>query len=337
MTGRLAVARKSVAKKPVALTIAGSDPSAGAGFQADLKTFAALKVYGFSVITAVIAQNSAKVVRVAPVDAAMVTAQLEALASERRPDALKTGALANAAVVLAVAEAIRALKMPAPVVDPVLIASSGARLLDADGEAAMRALIFPLARVVTPNIPEAEALSGVMIDGPEAMRAAARALRRMGARAVVIKGGHPYTGGSADGAPARARGARTGGERGEAPLATGPGRSGAGSAAAGSGGAEMAAASGALRAGRRSHRGGGATAVDLLYDGRNFVELAGVRIPGGGAHGTGCAFSAAIAAYLARGAELEAAVRGAKRFVARALRHGFALGAGRTMLDHFAR
>src|SRR6266851_1894446 len=300
MTGRLAVARKSVAKKPVALTIAGSDPSGGAGFQADLKTFAALKVYGFSVITAVIAQNSAKVVRVAPVDAAMVTAQLEALASERRPDALKTGALANAAVVLAVAEAIRALKMPAPVVDPVLIASSGARLLDADGEAAMRALIFPLARVVTPNIPEAEALSGVIIDGPEAMRAAARALRRMGARAVVIKGGHPYTGGSADGAPARVRGARTGGERGEAPLATGPRRRGAGAAA-------MAAASGASRAGRRSHRGGGATAVDLLYDGRNFVELAGVRIPGRGAHGTGCAFSAAIAAYLARGAELEAA------------------------------
>ncbi len=327
MTVRSAVARKSVAKKPVALTIAGSDPSGGAGFQADLKTFAALKVYGFSVITAVIAQNSAKVVRVAPVDAAMVTAQLEALASERRPDALKTGALANAAVVLAVAEAIRALKMPAPVVDPVLIASSGARLLDADGEAAMRALIFPLARVVTPNIPEAEALSGVVIDGREAMRAAARALCRMGARAVVIKGGHPYTGGSADGAPARARGA-------------GSAAAGAGGVAArsgGSGAAAMAAASGAPRAGRRSHRGGGATAMDLLYDGRNFVELAGERIPGGGAHGTGCAFSAAIAAYLARGAELEAAVRGAKRFVARALRHGFALGAGRTMLDHFAR
>ncbi len=326
MTVRSAVARKSVAKKPVALTIAGSDPSGGAGFQADLKTFAALKVYGFSVITAVIAQNSAQVVRVAPVDAAMVTAQLEALASERRPGALKTGALADAAVVRAVAEAIRALKMPAPVVDPVLIASSGARLLDAEGEAAMRALIFPLARVVTPNIPEAEALSGVMIDGPEAMRAAARALCRMGARAVVIKGGHPYTGGSADGAPARVRGA-----------GTGPGRSGAGSAAAGSAAPAMAAASGALRAGRRSHRGGSATAVDLLYDGRNFVELVGERIRGGGAHGTGCAFSAAIAAYLARGAELEAAVRGAKRFVARALRHGFALGAGRTMLDHFAR
>src|SRR6266849_4154240 len=234
MTGRLAVARKSVAKKPVALTIAGSDPSAGAGFQADLKTFAALKVYGFSVITAVIAQNSAKVVRVAPVDAAMVTAQLEALASERRPDALKTGALANAAVVLAVAEAIRALKMPAPVVDPVLIASSGARLLDADGEAAMRALIFPLARVVTPNIPEAEALSGVVIDGREAMRAAARALCRMGARAGVIKGGHPYTGGSADGAPARARGA-------------GSAAAGAGGVAARSGGSGAAAMAAARR------------------------------------------------------------------------------------------
>jgi hydroxymethylpyrimidine/phosphomethylpyrimidine kinase len=286
---KIGLAKKPVGKRPVALTIAGSDPSGGAGFQADLKTFAALKVYGFSVITAVIAQNSAKVARVAPVEAAMVTAQLEALASERRPDALKTGALADAAVVCAVAEAIRALKMPAPVVDPVLISSSGARLLDAEGEEALRTLIFPLARVVTPNIPEAEALSGITIDGPEAKRAAARALRRMGARAVVIKGGHPYTGVSAD------------------------------------------------RAGRRGHRGGDARAVDLLFDGRNFVELAGERIPGGGAHGTGCAFSAAIAAYLARGAELEAAVRVAKRFVARALRHAFALGEGRTMLDHFAR
>src|SRR5579859_8007541 len=112
-------------KRPVAMTIAGSDPGGGAGLQADLKTFAAHGVYGFSVITAVIAQNSAQVTRVEPVSAAMVTAQIATIAAECRPDALKTGALANAEVVRAVTESIRDLRLPAPVVDPVLISSSG--------------------------------------------------------------------------------------------------------------------------------------------------------------------------------------------------------------------
>src|SRR5271166_6339280 len=111
----------NTAKRPIAMTIAGSDPGGGAGLQADLKTFAAFRVHGFSVITAVIAQNSARVARVAPVAAAMVAEPIWMLAAERIPDALKTGALANAAVVLGVAKSIKDFKLPAPVVDPVLI------------------------------------------------------------------------------------------------------------------------------------------------------------------------------------------------------------------------
>lgn len=264
------------------MTIAGSDPGGGAGLQADLKTFAALRVYGFSVITAVIAQNSALIARLDPVDPALVAAQLETIVAERRPDSLKTGALASAAIVDTVADAIRALHLPAPVVDPVMLSSSGAHLLDLRGEELMRERLLPLARIVTPNIPEAEVLSGRTIDGPAAMRAAAREIRRIGARSVVIKGGHPFRR-EPDAGPA-----------------------------------------------------GRTKSVDLFYDGRRFVELAGARIPGGGAHGTGCAFAAAIAAWLARGVELEAAVRRAKAFVARALRNSFTLGAGRPLLDHFA-
>ncbi len=262
------------------MTIAGSDPGGGAGLQADLKTFAAHRVYGFSVITAVIAQNSARVARVAPVAASMVAKQIATLAAERIPDALKIGALANAEIVRVVAQSIRDFKLPAPVVDPVLISTGGARLLDEDGERALRSLLLPLARLITPNISEAEALTGLAIDGPLAMRAAARALRKLGARAVVIKGGHPFA-------------------RDDDAIAS--------------------------------------PAVDLLFDGRRFTEFTARRIAGGGAHGTGCAFSAAIAARLARGDDLEAAVRGAKAFVTRALRNGFVLGEhGRPLLDHFA-
>ena len=175
---------------PVALTIAGSDPSGGAGVQADLKTFAAHRVYGFSAITSVIAQNSARVGRIAPVDPALVAEQIAAVVRQHRPGAIKTGALANAAIVAAVARTIRRLRLPAPVVDPVLISSSGKRLVDRAGEAAIRSRLIPIARIVTPNIAEAEALTGIAIDDASAMRAAARALIAMGARAVVIKGGH---------------------------------------------------------------------------------------------------------------------------------------------------
>ena len=133
-------------KHPVALTIAGSDPGGGAGLQADLKTFAALGVYGYSVITEVIAQNSSQVAQVEAVSLEMVEAQLDTLALECTPRAVKTGALANAAIVKAVARAIERLKLPAPVVDPVIVSSSGALLIGPKGERAIRKRLIPLAR-----------------------------------------------------------------------------------------------------------------------------------------------------------------------------------------------
>ena len=169
-------------KHPVALTIAGSDPGGGAGLQADLKTFAALGVYGYSVITQVIAQNSWKVADVEAVPPEMVEAQLDTLALEFVPRALKTGALANVDVVKAVARAIERLKLPAPVVDPVTVSSSGARLLGWKGERAIRKRLIPLAAIVTPNIPEAEGLADIQIDSDAAMRKAAQKIIKLGAK-----------------------------------------------------------------------------------------------------------------------------------------------------------
>ena len=270
---------REIARIPVAMTIAGSDPSGGAGMQADLKTFAALKVYGLSVITAVIAQNSARVSRVQAVEPGMVAAQLETIVAERMPDGLKIGALASAEVAKSVAKSVESLGLPAPVLDPVLVASSGTRLLEPAAERILRTQLIPLAAVVTPNIPEAEVLSEIEIDGLAAMRRAAQALHKLGPRAVLIKGGHW---------PAM------------------------------------------LDDGHRSKM------VDLFFDGRRYIEFVAARIPGEGAHGTGCALSAAIAAWLARGTDLETAISRAKRFMTRALRNPLMLGNGRCMLDHFA-
>jgi hydroxymethylpyrimidine/phosphomethylpyrimidine kinase len=172
------------------LTIAGSDSSAGAGIQADLKTFAALGVYGMSAVTALTAQNTVGVTGVVPVAADFVTAQIEAVAGDIGVHATKTGMLATAAIVEAVAAAIGELDLPLVVVDPVMIAKSGARLLDEDAVLAMKKELLPRARVVTPNIPEAEVLSGIRIDSIETARAAAARIRDLGAAAVIIKGGH---------------------------------------------------------------------------------------------------------------------------------------------------
>ena len=172
------------------LTIAGSDSGGGAGIQADLKTFAALGVYGTCAITAITAQNTVGVSAVAAVATDLVTAQIEAVASDIPPDATKTGMLATAAIVEAVAAAIRELDLPDVVVDPVMLAKSGDALLDADGVEALRAELLPLARVVTPNLPEAETLSGRPIRSREDAREAARRIHGLGPKAVVVKGGH---------------------------------------------------------------------------------------------------------------------------------------------------
>jgi hydroxymethylpyrimidine/phosphomethylpyrimidine kinase len=263
------------------MTIAGSDPSGGAGLQSDLKTFAALKVYGLSVVTAVVAQSSARVSRVSAVDSELVAAQLETIVAERVPDAVKIGVLASAEIAKTVAWSLESWQLPAPVIDPVLVASSGVRLLEPAGERILRSQLIPLAAVVTPNIPEAEVLSGIEINGLDALRRAAEEIHKLGARTVLIKGGHW-------------------------PAAL-------------------------------NDRRWITKAVDLFFDGRHFTEFAASRIPGDGAHGTGCALSAAIAAWLARGADLKTAIARAKRFMTHALKNAFVLGAGRPLLDHFAR
>jgi hydroxymethylpyrimidine/phosphomethylpyrimidine kinase len=257
----------------VVLTIAGSDSGAGAGIQADLKTFAAHGVYGTSAITAVTAQNTIGVSTWLAMPADLVTAQIEAVVGDLAVDAAKTGMLANAAIVEAVAAAIETLEIPLVVVDPVMAATSGDRLLEADAIAALRAELLPRAHVVCPNRFEAEVLGEMPIASVADAREAARRIHGFGAAAVIVTGGH---------LPVR-------------------------------------------------------DAVDVLFDGRESVELTGPRVSTGSTHGSGCTFSAALAAGLATGLPLRAAAEAAKTYVAGALGHGLALGRGQGPVDHFWR
>ena len=177
-------------KFPVALTIAGSDSGGGAGLQADLKTFAAFKVFGTSVITAVTAQNTREVLDSCPLYPEEVESQLEAIFDDFAVQAVKTGMLADGDIVSVVARKLKAEKVRNLVVDPVLVAKSGARLLTSDGAEVMVKKLFPLAALITPNLPEAEALSGMKIKSSLDYRKAAEKLLSFGPRAVVIKGGH---------------------------------------------------------------------------------------------------------------------------------------------------
>jgi hydroxymethylpyrimidine/phosphomethylpyrimidine kinase len=261
----------------VALTIAGSDTSGGAGLQADLKTFASLGVYGLSVTTAITAQSTVGVVDAAALSADLVTAQIEAVAGDIDVHAVKTGMLGTAAIVEAVAAAIQELELPFVVVDPVLSSSRGDRLLDDDGVQMLRTELLPLAHVVTPNVPEAEALSGKRIDSDDDLKEAARRIHGMGAAAVVITGGHR-------------------------PPAT-------------------------------DHRL--PEVIDVLFDGSRLLEFHTARVDSGSAHGTGCAFAAAIAAYLALGRPLDDAAERAQRYVAAAIRNRLVIGHGQALLNHF--
>jgi hydroxymethylpyrimidine/phosphomethylpyrimidine kinase len=173
-----------------ALTIAGSDPSGGAGIQGDLKTFQAHGVYGMAVITALTAQNTRGVAGVHDVPAAFVAAQLEAVLGDMPVGAAKTGMLSVRETIDAVASVLARQRVPFLVVDPVMAAASGDALLRDDAVGALVARMFPLATLVTPNLPEAERLADMPIATPEDMRRAATRLRDMGARAVLLKGGH---------------------------------------------------------------------------------------------------------------------------------------------------
>ena len=173
-----------------ALTIAGSDSGGGAGIQADLKTFAAHGVFGTSAITAITAQNTRGVIAWQALSADLVTAQIEAVVGDLGADAVKVGMLATAAIVEAVAAAIRALDLPQVVVDPVMVAKGGDRLLEADAVAVMKSELLPTAHVVTPNVPEAEILADMSIASIEDMRRAGQRILRSGPRVVLVKGGH---------------------------------------------------------------------------------------------------------------------------------------------------
>jgi hydroxymethylpyrimidine/phosphomethylpyrimidine kinase len=182
-----------IAQLPVALTVAGSDPSGGAGIQADLKTFHQFGVYGEAVVTLVTVQNTRAVSRVEVLDAALVAEQIAAVVGDIPPRAAKTGALGNAAVVRAVAQAVidaaRSFAFPL-VVDPVMISKHGAALLDEAAIAEFRQILLPLAALVTPNLPEAAALAQCDVATLADAREAARRIHQMGPRAVLIKGGH---------------------------------------------------------------------------------------------------------------------------------------------------
>ena len=173
-----------------ALTIAGSDSGGGAGIQADLKTFAALGVYGTSAITAITAQNTLGVSDVHVVPVSSIRAQIDAVMSDLGADAVKIGMLATAEVIAAVADAIDAHRLSPVVLDPVMVAKGGSRLLAPDAVEAMRALLLPRAAVVTPNLAEAEVLTGLPVRDVPGMEAAARALVDAGAAAALVKGGH---------------------------------------------------------------------------------------------------------------------------------------------------
>jgi len=179
------------------LIVAGSDSGGGAGIQADLRTFAALGVWGMSAITSVTVQNTTGVTGVFDVPAAIVGEQIRAVASDIGVDAAKTGMLSSAAIVEQVAAACAGTSIPNLVVDPVFVSKHGHPLLRPDAVAALKALILPIATLVTPNLPEAAGLCGFDVTGPDDMRRAAEALLRLGAHAVLIKGGH-LTGDRAD-------------------------------------------------------------------------------------------------------------------------------------------
>src|SRR6185437_13086708 len=253
----------------IALTIAVSDPGGGAGIQAELKTFHQLGVYGTSAITLITVQNTVRVSRVETLDPALVTEQIRAVLEDLPPRAVKTGALGAAEII----EAVAAIDFGCPlVVDPVMISKHGAPLIAANARAVLRRLLIPRASRITPNAEEAADLAGIEVHDTETMREAGRRIAGLGARAVLVKGGHV----SGD-------------------------------------------------------------ATDILFDGREFFELRAPRIQTRHTHGTGCSYSAAITASLARGCGLADSVRRAKCWIAEAITTNAGLGAGHGPVNHWAK
>ncbi len=248
---------------PVALTIAGSDSGGGAGIQADLKTFAALGVHGTSAVTAVTAQNTLGVSDYVELPLDIIRAQIDDVVGDLSPAAVKTGMLSSSEIIETVATAIEELGLDSLVVDPVMVAKGGERLLRPEAVRTLVERLIPLASVITPNLPEAEVLLGRPIRSRPEREQAARDLVALGCAAAVVKGGH------ADGA-----------------------------------------------------------ASDAFFDGQNLVWLESERVATENTHGSGCAFSAAIAAGLARGLDTLQAVEEAKVFITGAIQSSLEVGRG---------
>jgi hydroxymethylpyrimidine/phosphomethylpyrimidine kinase len=259
---------------PIALAIAGSDSSGGAGIQADLKTFAAFGVYGASVITALTAQNTKGVTGIHPVPANFVTAQIDAVFGDLDVKAVKIGMVSECAVIEAIVAGLQRWSQAHIVLDPVMVATSGDRLLAPDAIEALRTKLIPRASLITPNLPEAAALLDEQIALSETrIKSQGKRLLAMGASAVLIKGGH----------------------------------------------------------------GKGAESIDYLIRKAGVVALAAPRIATKNTHGTGCSLSSAITAGLAKGDDLETAVRNAKIWVTAAIAAAdrLSVGHGHGPIHHF--
>lgn len=274
----------SLLKPSTALTIAGFDPSGGAGVLADVRTFAALGLQARAALTSITFQNSNRVFGAIHQTAEAVRAQVEPLLDGFTVVCAKTGMLPTREVVREVARLFRETELPAPVVDPIIISSSGYRLMEQNALAVLIKQLLPLARVVTPNIPEAESLTGITIESESDLRRAAAIIRQMGARAVLIKGGHLKT-----------QQAESKRQRAESRRQTAEGR----------------------------HEGvlDNNEAIDVLDNEGKVTVFREKRIAGVELHGSGCILSAAIAAALGKSMTLEESVGAAKSFVLEALRN----------------
>jgi hydroxymethylpyrimidine kinase/phosphomethylpyrimidine kinase len=268
---------------PVALTIAGFDPSGGAGIVADIKTFTAFDCFAVAAITSLTFQNTTGVFGTSHQTAETVRAQMLPVLEDFHVASAKTGMLPMRAIIVEVARLFRETGLPAPVVDPVIRSTSGYDLIDDDALGALVTELMPLARLITPNIPEAERITGLRIEEEDGMRRAARAMREMGARAVLVKGGHLK-------------------ENADCGLRIAD--------------YEKQASASVL------------SALDVLDDEGRVTVFREEWIETAGIHGTGCTLSAAIAACLGRGLDLEKSVETAKRFVTNAIRHAPRIGHG---------
>ena len=257
----------------VALSIAGSDSGGGAGIQADLKTFASLGLHGASAVTCVTAQNPKSVRGIQACDPKIVRQQIEAVFEELPPAAVKTGLLFSGDIVRVVARFFNGRKRPPLVVDPVMVSTSGTRLLGPSAVRLLREQLLPLAALVTPNLDETAVLVGKRPASVEELRAAAREIRSRYGCAALVKGGH-------------LRGVRE--------------------------------------------------AIDIFYDGKTELLLRAPFVKGISTHGTGCAYSAAIAGYLARGCGLARAVEQAKHYITGAIASNLAANR-HAVLNHFRR